>query len=849
MAFWGVFFHPLNLLVAKIPAMTWLTKLKELFTFGDLKQAEVNLLTPESKLNEIEITRLAREYLAGEGDFAIYQNYKNGTKSRDFLTGLRESDIPEASSRIEVPRYPRYSEGFPVTGLEEMIASQRPLIRKIYTASSLKKEDFLALIVPIIWNFAGLVHLLPASQGNHHSGPGGAFRHGLEVAFLALKSAYDTYIPTNVVAPRYRAHVIKQWYVAIFISALGHDLGKLLTDFHVVAARDEPTPTWNPFTQSLYDWAIESKLERYYLVWVTGRYRRHEGKGPALLPRLVSGAHLDWIMTHTRDPFESMMACLTAPDPSTNLIARLVLGADAKSSDSDMRSRIQNEGDPGLILEQGDRIIVSSIRRLWRTNTWRLNEPGGRLWVPDDKTVYVIWEAATKDIGKDLVKHTGKAYLPDEPEAMARLMVEGGVAKAFIYQGHEHLLHAIRLPAMSSKENPEGPLAYALKADLSALLGIVTSPSYAEVVEVTPEGDPIAKKKRNSNTDTSSRGNGKAAQDPDPIAPAQGSLPLDEEVPSHSNSPIPDKSTKGSVAKVDHPEEPPSPRVAATSSSHEKPSEPLKTAKKGPASEKRSGPASRKGERCLELPDGVFIPFNQLKMEEDDLLIPVETVEKALGKKGSELLDFLKSNNLIEMRPRRQSTPLVTIGGERFFLLHEPLIVRKDLAESDSVPDEKPKPKAARKSDSPKPSGEAGDTKRASIQDSAPGNGAVTGKDGVKPKKKPSHRKPRDTGNQQELPIQKSKRNDGENSAPERQPQATADETPYEIYRRDLWLRFMESSQETDDDEISIEMLAEQVAWLSDQYGLLLTKPRLLERIGRDQEYYENTNHGIFIRR
>jgi hypothetical protein len=59
----------------------------------------------------------------------------------------------------------------------------------------------------------------------------------------------------------------------------------------------------------------------------------------------------------------------------------------------------------------------------------------------------------------------------------------------------------------------------------------------------------------------------------------------------------------------------------------------------------------------------------------------------------------------------------------------------------------------------------------------------------------------------------------------------------------------MESSQETDDDEISIEMLAEQVAWLSDQYGLLLTKPRLLERIGRDQEYYENTNHGIFIRR
>lgn len=820
-------------------------------------------LTPDMSIKEVELTRLAREYLAGEGDLAIFENYKNGTKSLDFLTGLKAAEIPSRESRLETPRYPQYSEGIPVTELEEIIASQRPLIAKIYNASEMSKEDFLALIVPIVWNFAALVHLLPASQGNHHSGPGGAFRHGLEVAYLAMKSSYDKYIPTSVVAPRFRSHVLKQWYLAIFIAAIGHDLGKLLTDFHVVAAKDDPAPTWNPFTSSLYDWAVKNKLERYYLIWVSRRYRRHEGKGPALLPMLVSRDHLDWIMQHTREPFEAMMACLTAPNPANNLIANVVLDADARSSEADARARVQNEGDPGVIMEQGERIIIAAIRRLWRQNKWRINEPGGRLWIPDDTTVYVIWDAATKDITEDLKRHAGRSLLPDEPEALASLMVESGAARAFVYQGHEHLLHSIRIPAMASEQNPGGPLYYALKADLNAVLGIVTSPSYSAVVEVSPDGNSIG-------------GPNTSAMAPHQEQEAASSEDATTE-PSQQNSeaqPEADK-TPGLQGGAE-----PSIRHGKTDTDDDQVMprpEPKSEQNQEPASSKPPTRAPRKGKRFLQWPGDRFISFDQLRVDDDSLLIPVELAESAFGAQGSELLDKLKADGLIDMKPRRQTTPLIVIDGERFFLLHEPLIVKKELKDKETVQTHAKRPKERKKrqpekkpSPSASPASNHGQGSVSKLE-RAPGNGVDgEGKKGdssnrkppLSPEKKPGRQSVMDSllsqhktsSSGESMPDQSSQESRSRND-PDEEPasrkvrEPSGDDTPYEFYRRELWLRFMESCQEAKSDLISMDLLAEQVAWLSERFGITYTRPRLLNRIADDNQFYKSTPEGLFIRR
>jgi len=810
--------------------MNWIKRL-----FGGKPQPTLATLSPETSLKEIEITKLAREYLAGEGDLAIYENYKNGTKSLDFLTGLRTAQIPSARSRIEIPRYPQYSEGIPVTPLEDIIASQRPLIAKIYNASEMSKEDFLALIVPIIWNFAGLVHLLPASQGSHHPGPGGAFRHGLEVAFMAMKSAYDKYIPTSVVAPRYRAHVLKQWYLSIFIAAIGHDLGKLLTDFYVVAAKDEAAQTWNPFTSSLYDWATKNDLQRYYLIWVSRRYRRHEGKGPALLPMLVSKHHLDWIMQHTREPFEAMMACLTAPDPSNNLVARVVLEADAKSSEADSRSRVQNENDPGVIVEQGERIIVATVRRLWRENKWRINEPGGRLWIPDDRTVFVVWDAATKDITEDLSRHAGKALLPDEPEALAALLVESGLGKAFIYQGHEHLLHSIRIPAMASAANPSGPLFYALKADLNGLLGIVTSPSYSAVIEVTPDGHNLdgstpspESPELASATVSEKQPQKKPAKQEASVAPAQTSLDLNQ-----------DQDIKPTVLNEQQVNDPPQ-------------------AKDAEATEKRP---IRTGTRCLQLPGGRFVPFDQLKQEGDDLLIPVPLAESTMGMKGPELLNALKADSLIIQKPRKQISPVISIGGERFFLLQDPLIVRKEVDAKAATPKQAKENPHSPPSARPDKQGEVGGNGSPIPATGNEPDQASRPKSATKPKTRskpttsavsPTKTDKQDARlvNQEEGRKQSRNTSDPDNDHElKRSRPPSGSNTPYEFYRRELWLRFMEASQETDSDIITMDMLGNEAAWLLAKFGVTYTRPRLLNQISKDEQFYKNTPEGIFIRR
>lgn len=844
--------------------MKWITRL-----FGKPSEPALAALSPETALTEAEITQLAREYLAGEGDLAIFENYKNGTKSLDFLTGLRTATIPSTSTQMDTPRYPQYSEGIPVTPLEQIIASQRPLIGKIYNASGMIKEDFLALIVPIIWNFAGLVHLLPASQGNHHPGPGGAFRHGLEVAYMAMEATYNLYIPTSVVAPKYRPHVLKQWQMAIFVAAIGHDLGKLLTDFYVVAAKDEAAQTWNPFTSSLYDWAIQNKLKRYYLIWVSRRYRLHEGKGPVLLPMLVSRVHMDYLMMYTREPVEAMMACLTAPDPSNNLIARVVLEADAKSSEADTRSQVQNENDPGVIMEQAERILVGTVRRLWRENKWRINEPGGRLWVPDDRTVYVVWDAATKDITKELARHTGKAMLPDEPEVLAALLVESGIAKAFVYQGYEHLLHSIRIPSLATSANPEGPLYYALKADLNGLMGIVTAPSYSTVVEVNPDGlaiegkdpgkrpgaqsEPVEEKKQakqpkepqaskdnvESKADTEHAGNAGHA--------TQSSLDFTD--PSTDASGVDGPSSDECSANPT-----PSPGEGAGRPASKQPQGSERTERANPVKSARAN--TRSGTRCLQWPDDKFIPFSDLKVDGDDLLIPVGLAESTMGLKGPELLEALKKNSLISQKPRKQNSPVLNVEGERFFLLQDPLIVRKEVntASGDGMQNQGSSP-----SSSPSVNQASGTGRE---QDMAPGNGAVSGKheEGLgekkpnKPKKKDAS--PGRTKSDKQKPNKAATRSgsrnnqaDPEDESPVRTREPSGDETPYEFYRRELWLRFIESSQSEESDAVTMEMLGDQAAWLKERFGLSYTRPKLLNKIGGDEQFYMNTPEGIFIRR
>lgn len=89
----------------------------------------------------------------------------------------------------DFPRYPPFAKGFPVAPIEKVLGTQAELIERIRNALGLTREEHERLLLPVITNFASFVHFLPASEGHHHRGAGGLFRHGLEVAFWAAQAS------------------------------------------------------------------------------------------------------------------------------------------------------------------------------------------------------------------------------------------------------------------------------------------------------------------------------------------------------------------------------------------------------------------------------------------------------------------------------------------------------------------------------------------------------------------------------------------------------------------------------------------------------------------------------------
>ncbi|NMS58705.1 MobH family relaxase, partial [Vibrio parahaemolyticus] len=129
------------------------------------------------------------------------------------------------------------------------------------------------LVLPVIQRYAAFVHLLPASESHHHRGAGGLFRHGLEVAFWAAQAS-ESVIFSIEGTPRERRDNEPRWRLASCFSGLLHDVGKPLSDVSITDK--DGSITWNPYSESLHDWAHRHEIDRYFIRWRDKRHKRHE---------------------------------------------------------------------------------------------------------------------------------------------------------------------------------------------------------------------------------------------------------------------------------------------------------------------------------------------------------------------------------------------------------------------------------------------------------------------------------------------------------------------------------------------------------------------------------------------
>ena len=323
-------------------------------------------------------------------------------------------------------RYPPFPEGVPLLEARRLLAGQRRLLAQLRQSLGLTREQFGALIDPVLIRYAEFVHLLPASESHHHRGTGGLLRHGLEVAVYAARRSEEALFDLDA-SPRERRDRERRWRVATALAGLMHDVGKVVSDLRVVS---EDGQVWNCLRQapgqSLVDWARERGAQRYFVSWRGGRqHRRHEFHSRSVAQLLVPEATRRYLMPgDSMEIWQQMDEAIGGLD-SQSKIARIVLRADQASVALDLK---RHGASAGLQTSRHavERYLVEAMRRLIRSGRWEVNQLGAALYVTEHG-LFVHWKAAVRDV-LALLAADGVKGIPQDPLVLVDLLIQAGIA-------------------------------------------------------------------------------------------------------------------------------------------------------------------------------------------------------------------------------------------------------------------------------------------------------------------------------------------------------------------------------------------------------------------------------------
>jgi outer membrane biosynthesis protein TonB len=345
---------------------------------------------------------------------SLFGNKESGSAS----SGAGE---PSSHGDDEIPRYPPFAKGLPAADVNRVLATQKEWVQRINHTLALSAAEFERYVAPVLKNFAAYVHLLPASETHHHRGAGGAFRHGLEVAFWAAQSA-EGVIFSYSSSPREKKEQEPRWRLATCLAGLLHDIGKPASDLSVT--NQDGTVIWNPYGESLHSWANANKVDRYFLRWRDGRHKRHEQFSVLVVDKIIPPETLQWLTAPGPEILQAMLEAISNTD-SNHVVASLVLRADNTSVERDLKSHqiVQTDGSLGVPVEK---YLLDAMRRLISNATWLINQKGARVWILNDGP-YVVWKQGAEDITR-LLAADRVPGIPRDQDTLADILIERNLA-------------------------------------------------------------------------------------------------------------------------------------------------------------------------------------------------------------------------------------------------------------------------------------------------------------------------------------------------------------------------------------------------------------------------------------
>ena len=289
-------------------------------------------------------------------------------------------------------------------------------VKHIRRSLSLTKEAWENHYLFAIYRFAEVVQEHPASKLHHHSRNGGLLDHTLEVVLKAVRLSAGYILPPGAEPEEIHMND-SRWRFGIFITALLHDVGKIISDQETVYkdknGRYVKWQAWNghiPFGCGYVYRYRDTNGENFHGL--------HEKVGITLMPLILTPAASDWLASD-RKLLSQIMNTLSVSATGAGVVGEIIRKADRASTAEDLGQSTgvrQTEEKPLHVK------ILEGLQSLANEGNLKRNLPGAALWITEEHT-FVVAKSVMEQVRNHLLS-SGHKGIPQSPTRLMRILNE-----------------------------------------------------------------------------------------------------------------------------------------------------------------------------------------------------------------------------------------------------------------------------------------------------------------------------------------------------------------------------------------------------------------------------------------
>lgn len=279
-------------------------------------------------------------------------------------------------------------------------------LNEIYELTGLSREYFGHLYLAPLQQYAEAIQLLPASEAHHHSQPGGMLQHTIEITLNALKLRRGQILPPGVI-PEEVEQRKDLWTYVVFLCALFHDIGKVITDVNQV---DPNGKKWSLLSKA-------SAPQKYEIKFNPKRKHKFHEKLPAfVLFKFIKPSTLEWIMRDD-EAFYVLINFMIGDHAEAGVVSEIVQKADQASVVGNLGGDVSKVTAKQAQRPLSERIL-RTIQTLVTEDRVPINRRGAACYIDGDYAYFVV-KRLLDDV-KERMRQDGQSV----PDRNDRLMDE-----------------------------------------------------------------------------------------------------------------------------------------------------------------------------------------------------------------------------------------------------------------------------------------------------------------------------------------------------------------------------------------------------------------------------------------